>query len=384
MAQRVLLHVGTPKSGTTYLQTGLWQSRDALRGAGVVLPGEKPFDHNRLSIVVRNGEHLRRRSEVPSAWTQALATTRAARGTVVISNEWFLACDHEQAVGAVEQLGGDAVEVVVTTRDLVRLVPAGWQESLKIGRGTSLGDFVAGLDDGHNKWTWQALDPALVARRWADVVGPERVHVVTSPQSTSDPSVLWDRFTGVLGLAPGAVPAPILSSNESLTVQAARLLQEYGPTLKREVAEIDDTWRGAAHWMRNLVVRQVLVTVPGDPIGIGEALADTLRARAERTVADLRQLGCPVTGDLDDLLGGQDRAGSRHPDSVTDAELVDAGRVLAAGLLRERMRSGRDEIAEVGPSRAATGGRGKGGKGGKKKRRANAGGDQQRPGRRNR
>ena len=39
MAERVYLHVGLPKTATTYLQTILWANRDALEGQGVRLPG---------------------------------------------------------------------------------------------------------------------------------------------------------------------------------------------------------------------------------------------------------------------------------------------------------------------------------------------------------
>ena len=42
MTRRVVLHVGLPKTGTTYLQALLAHHRDALRGAGVLYPFVKP------------------------------------------------------------------------------------------------------------------------------------------------------------------------------------------------------------------------------------------------------------------------------------------------------------------------------------------------------
>lgn len=336
MAQRVHLHVGTPKSGTTYLQSGLWSHRDALAERGVLVPGRRPFDHNRASIAVRSGAHLGE-GTVPRHWTQLCSRVRAHDGVAVLSNEWFLRADEEQARGAVDQLGGDAVEVVITTRSLVRIVPAAWQESLKVGRGHSLEEFVADLERAQGKWIWAALDPAEVAERWARVVGAGRVHVVTTPQAPPHPGLLWDRFLGLLGLPEGAVPVPPSSVNESLGVQAARLLQEYGPALRAEVDEVDSSWRGHSRWLRQAVVRQVLVGVPGDPIGVGAELEARLGERTERSVEALRALGVHVVGDLDELLGGTDRAGARRPDEVTADELVDVGRHLAAGLLRARI-----------------------------------------------
>jgi hypothetical protein len=334
LAQRVYLHVGTPKSGTTYLQAGLWQNREPLHDSGLLFPGRGPFDHNRASIVVRNGKHLPgRRKGVPKLWRRLTEQAAAYDGTVVLSNEWYLAADREQVAAAVEQLGGEPVHVVVTTRSLVRLVPAAWQESLKVGRGHSLGDFVEGLGEGRTKWTWQVLDPAAVARHWADVVGPERVHVVTMPEKPTHAGQLWERFAETVGFDPHAVELPPREANESMSVQAARLMQEFGPALKEEVDEHDASWRGHARWLRTAVVRRVLAGVPGDPIGVGEELRSELLARSERSVADLRELGCPVTGDLDELLGGTDRAGARHPDTVTETELLDVSRQLAVGLL---------------------------------------------------
>ncbi len=52
MADRVFLHIGVPKSGTTYLQAGLWQNREPLRDQGLLFPGRGPFDHNRASIAL--------------------------------------------------------------------------------------------------------------------------------------------------------------------------------------------------------------------------------------------------------------------------------------------------------------------------------------------
>ena len=53
MAERVFVHVGTPKSGTTYLQAGLWAQREALGSHGLLFPGRTPFDQNRASLLVR-------------------------------------------------------------------------------------------------------------------------------------------------------------------------------------------------------------------------------------------------------------------------------------------------------------------------------------------
>ena len=50
---RVFLHVGEPKTGTTFLQHVLFGNRDRLAARGVVLPGYTRRDHSRASRDLR-------------------------------------------------------------------------------------------------------------------------------------------------------------------------------------------------------------------------------------------------------------------------------------------------------------------------------------------
>ncbi len=352
MAERVFVHVGTPKSGTTYLQAGLWAQREELRTHGLLYPGRTPFDHNRASILVRQGRHLRRSGKggkgggrKRKVWTRFCRQAEAFEGTVVLSNEWYLAAGPEQAAAAVEQLGGDRVHVVVTTRSLVRLVPAGWQESLKVGRGTSLDDFVAGLDDPGNKWSWEVVDPAPVVRQWSEVVGPERVHLITMPETPASPSQLWDRFCRTVGLDADGIEVPPRQANESLSVQAARLLQEFGPALRDEIDRHDSGVRNHSRWLRTAVVRQVLAGLPGDPIGVGPELRDRLAERAEASVAALRESG--VCGHR----RPRGAAGRHRPRRVTSPRRRHRGRA-AGGEPRTRGRAARGPDDQRGGARA--------------------------------
>ena len=45
MAERVFLHVGTMKSGTSFLQATWWRNRDELAERGLLLPGSRRSDH---------------------------------------------------------------------------------------------------------------------------------------------------------------------------------------------------------------------------------------------------------------------------------------------------------------------------------------------------
>ncbi len=81
MARRVFLHVGLPKTGTTYLQTLLWDNRDELLRQGVLLPGGSSRDHLWASGAVREDPHLPRRSpEAPAAWDRLVEEITAWEG----------------------------------------------------------------------------------------------------------------------------------------------------------------------------------------------------------------------------------------------------------------------------------------------------------------
>ena len=76
MAARVFLHVGAPKSGTTFLQTVLWDNRKRLADNGVLVPGRTLFDFNRAATAVRKVDARHKGANSPGAtWRRMLAET---------------------------------------------------------------------------------------------------------------------------------------------------------------------------------------------------------------------------------------------------------------------------------------------------------------------
>ena len=50
---RIYVHIGEPKTGTTFLQRALWGNRARLAAQGILLPGYEGRDHNRASRDLR-------------------------------------------------------------------------------------------------------------------------------------------------------------------------------------------------------------------------------------------------------------------------------------------------------------------------------------------
>lgn len=350
MAQRVLLHVGTPKSGTTYLQSLLWANRDRLSRAGVLLPGERAFDHNRLGAALRTWRSDDGSQRHHRFWRRFVETAAGWPGTVALSNEWMVRADAEQLAHAVAELAPARVEVVLTARDAVAQVPAAWQESLKVGHSTSLGEFLAGLDAPHGRgshWAWRYLDAADVLSRWSGVLPAECCSVVLLPPSGTDRSVLWHRFAAVLGVDPAGYDLEGLVANESLTAEAAALLQELGPGLRAAVDADSGGWMEQYRWIRQYLAHELLLAVPGRPIGLHAGDVAALRQRTWLTTARLAEGGWRVVGDLGDLSAATVSARAVHPDDVSDAgKLAVAVAVLPRLLARVRAQALTGQRAE--------------------------------------
>lgn len=320
MADRVFLHVGAPKSGTTFLQTILWDNRERLREAGVLIPGRQLFDHNRASIAVRSNG-----AAEGDAWPRMLEEIRHWQGAAIISNEWLSVSSARAAADAVEDLAPSSVHVVFTARDFVQQVPAAWQESLKSGSAMSLDDFVLALNGTGAKagrWSWDALDPLLVLERWGRVVPTTQVHLITVPRTGSDPQLLWRRFAAVCGIDADHCELSVARANDALSAEAAALLQRLGPELRQVIGADSNHWSEHYRWIRNYVGHELLVPRAGSRIALRDTQAKELRERALDTVSTLVASGYDVVGDLDELIAPEAPPRGKHPNEVTDAELL--------------------------------------------------------------
>lgn len=348
MAHRVFVHIGAPKSGTTYLQSVLWNNRALLAESGLLMPGERIFDHELAVTAARHPEprnpHQRRAG---ATWRRLRDAIAEFDGEAVLSNEWFVWLTRPQAQRFLDELAPAEVHVVFTARSFVHQLPAAWQERLKLGVAHSFDEFLATLDQDDDRWTWAALDPAIALPRWVDPLPPEQIHVITVPPHGQDRGLLWRRMATTLGIDPDAYDTTRTDPNESLGAETARLLQSLGPTLRSAIDADNVKWTEQYRWLRRYVGHQLLVPRGGTRIRVSDADRSTLHARAVRTAESIKSAGYHVEGDLEDLVTADVPAGSRTPESVTDAEQLDAATALIGDLLRDVRRATlRAEAAE--------------------------------------
>jgi len=342
MAERVVFHIGTPKTGTTYLQTLVWRHRKRLQKQGLLFPGDRRGDHLWGSMEVRGDPNVkRRRSEAPGAWNRLSSAAAAWPQTVLISHEFYGAATPQQAARALGDLAPAQIELVVTARDAVSAVTSMWSQSMKFRHTASLRDFAAkaGEDDPLDVWGWRTLDTAHVLQRWSADLAPSQVHIITVPGRGSPPDELWRRFAGVLGVDPGVVDATRAQPNDSLGLVETELLRMLNTRLSREQMSAERT----ARWVRGYLARDVLVPHGRERFVPPADQRAGLRRRAERIVDDLAEAGYSVVGELADLLPSDD-SGKRSPEDVTTAELLDAAADTIVTLFAEVRRLSDDGV----------------------------------------
>ena len=329
MVERVFLHVGLPKTATSYLQTIIWSNRDRLRRAGVVVPGDRRADHLWASREVREDQNQQRAPELHrTAWTRLRQELASSPGTGLISHEFFAAASAGQARDMVSALGATEVHVVVTAREPLGLFTASWQESLKNGSTTPMADYGRRVSKSSTAiWNWRTLDLKLVLERWSQAVPPERIHVlVLDPEAGRDD--VWRRFAGLLGVDPDAFDLSQSFPNTSMGVAEAETLRRINMRLDGFDRAFD---KGV--YIRTFLADERLVPRKGEKFWPEPDQVADCRRRADSAVAYLQSGAFDVSGRVEHLLVPDEIEDRRLPASVTDAEVADVAVGLAATML---------------------------------------------------
>ncbi len=303
--RRVYLHIGEPKTGTTFLQDALWGNRARLAARGLQLPGYASRDHSRASRDLR--ETPRPASDPADPWTgewdvmagQALR----ARGRAVVSNELLAASTPQQADRAVRSLLRAEVHVIATVRDFAAVLPAEWQEAVKC-RGTTgwqswLDEVIAAgqaPDRRGRSWFWAVHDTLAILAMWSRHIPPGQVHVLTVPRQ--DPAgLLWTRFAAVTGIDPGGCDLTGARRNSSLGSAETEFLRQVNQALPA----------GMPDWFYTREIKQILAhgVLSGCTPRSRPALLPGQQAwaaeQADVLIAGLRDANYHIVGDLAEL-----------------------------------------------------------------------------------
>ena len=220
MADKVVLHVGLMKSGTTFIQRQLFAHQSTLRDRGTLVPGTKWGEQ-----VTAVSDGLRRDGNHDGSWDALTAQINDWSGHAVVSME-FLGPAPPRVIGRlVRSFAPARVEVVVTARDLNRSIAALWQETIQNGRSWTWPEYVAGLRAAcpwHDpaeiteagRTFWRQQDLSRIAAAWGNET--DRVTVVTVPHPGAARGELLDQ-ADVLRALRAAAPRPSRRASPSAT-----------------------------------------------------------------------------------------------------------------------------------------------------------------------
>lgn len=354
-SQRVVLHVGVPKSGTTFLQRALWSNRKALRELGISLPGTRQREMFLAAVEVREGYRFwgYAPEEIDGTWAVMCKHARDHPGTTIMSHELLGGATEEQARRALAGLEGLDVHVVLTVRDLVRQATSEWQEQIKNGNKRRFARFQrrilrqiarGSFDSGF----WRNQDPVRVLERWAAHLPPSRVHVVVAPPSGADPGVLWQRFGSAAGFDAAQLShaTPDAPANQALGTAQVSVLRRVNKALDGRIPQPE-----YARVVKYQFAEGLLAAQSSERPQCPQRLALRLREIAEQRNATITAAGYQVHGDLAELVP-EVPPDAVSPDKIGDAVVLEAFADAVASMLVERAETQRQGLLRRAPEAA--------------------------------
>lgn len=340
---RILLHVGMHKTGTTAIQEILRALRPALAEQGVAYPTDEPAHHVHARALLGLRFGWRGKPTDPAVWDELVRIVQASTASrIVLSSERFSAADVTKCRQIADDLSAERLHVLIGARNFAPTAVSFWQQSLKRGQVATLDEWLqqkfVRSEQNPTPRFWRLHDPSVVAQRWADVLGPDRVTVVVVDES--DRALLPATFEQLLALSPGVLTgAAQPASNRSMTAPEAELARRTNDALRQYLK-----WPEYEAFVRNNLALMVerRPPLPDEPrIPIPDWVAEQSATEGARVAAALQSAGVNVVGDLAQLSSPlqSDRI-SHGPTDVPWQVPVDA----AVELIRDTVVVGTQQV----------------------------------------
>ena len=327
MTRRVYLHVGAPKTGTTYLQDRLFANRTELARHDVHYPLGLSASHFRAALDLVDLSWGGQREDARGEWDRLVDRARRHDGTVIISHEILAGARPAQIRKAMAGFEDDEVHLVYSARDVARQIPAEWQEGIKHRRRRSFARFLTQVQSARRTkpslWFWTAQGLPDVLTRWGDGLSPDRVHVVTVPQAGAPRDLLWERYCRAFGIDPAWAPEESSRENVSIGIAETALLRKLNRRLKKAGLP-GEAYRRI---VRQLMVHETLAHREGMTKATLPPVAYPWAEEiAEEWIEWIEGAGVDVIGDVDELrpVRPDEEVDWVNPDRPRRGDMVDA------------------------------------------------------------
>ncbi|HEU4811034.1 MAG TPA: hypothetical protein VFT00_02720 [Nocardioides sp.] len=344
MSRVVYLHIGAPKTGTTYLQDRLRVNAKSLARHGVHFPTTSALvspglAHFRAALDLQDQDWGGPPGHAEGAWDALVRRIRRKSGTVIVSHEILAPADPDKVAKVMRDLAGSEVHVVYSARDLGRQLPAAWQESLKQGRRWSYRKFLNRAAHG-NPWFYRAFDLPAVLETWGASLPQERIHVVTVPRSgaarADGGNTLWLRFCETFGIDPAWAPRDSDRANRSLGVAEAQVIRQLNRRMDPETRRQSD-YDGL---IRELLAQEQLVNRESVAVRLPPRRYAWAEAETERWISWLEASNVQIIGDVDELRPQRPSEDQQfvNPDKVPPKEQLGAALDALVAMTSEAAR----------------------------------------------
>lgn len=337
----VFLHIGLHKTGTTFLQNLFRANTAALADQGIIYPG-RTIESQKLAVWDLFGRRPKGAPDgrINGQWNVLVNEINIGDLPVgLVSEEYLSLATARQAGRAVGSFPDAEIHVVVTARDLGRVLVSAWQEDVKNDTTRTWSEFANAVHDpaarakNPARGFWLRQDLAAITQTWGALVPPERIHIVTVPPQGSPSGLLLDRFAAVMGMNPVSLTEKPPWNNETVGPAATEIL--------RRLNELLDHKLNQRQYRR--VVKTIIAPAMARRLGSPKFVLppennEWVVKRAEEIVGALAHRGYAVVGDLSELLPGVPAAG-RRPDDATSEELLEASMVALTELVEVHAKS---------------------------------------------
>ena len=219
--RELYLHVGTRKSGTSFLQKSAYSSLSALAEQGLGVPLTSWEDvHGTLYEPLLGIEEGR---PVPASTLHVMRSLRTRLSEtpgerLLITFEDLAALAEHRMAPLAEAFEDFQVHVIVTAREFGRQIPSEWQQSVKerlLARFPEYVDDVLSRSGSDAQLFWRRQDVPEILARWRLALPDASMTLLTVPPSSMGRHVLPERFFSLLGVDPSTVSSPERSTLHS-------------------------------------------------------------------------------------------------------------------------------------------------------------------------
>ena len=326
MPRRVFVHIGAPKTGSTYVQNMLFDNAERLERIGIHLPVSFAAQDQAMTDL---REVPWRDPQLYWTWDRMLERVTHCPGDVILTSEGFGGATAEQAKRAVDSLQPAEVHIVVAARDLWRTFPSMWQQSIRARSTWSFEEFLNLVENGRYEGFWEQYTANRMFFRWGDLVPAAQRHLITVPPAGAPQDLLWRRFAGVVGIPADLCEEVPPAANVSLGAPEIEVLRRVNGALGDLYPHRMPYQRVVQRHLIRAVLQQRANNVR---FGVDLDRAGWVAELAEQQIKELRDYPCHTVGDLEDLRPAA-MTGSRSPDDLTDRELLDTAIETIVGMI---------------------------------------------------